>query len=74
MPLKLGSNWKSVGIGTDMRRWAHGNPRVTNTLKFCILCKQRVSRSTLAFVKEMTILEAENERKLMIFSRAWESR
>lgn len=28
MPLKLGSNWKSVGIGTDMRRWAHGNSRI----------------------------------------------
>merc|ERR1712130_995891 len=28
MPLKLGSNWKSVGIGTDMRRWAHGNARI----------------------------------------------
>lgn len=26
--LKLGSNWKSCGIGIDMRRWAHGNPRI----------------------------------------------
>ena len=28
--LKLGSNWKSCGIGIDMRRFAHGNPRVRN--------------------------------------------
>jgi hypothetical protein len=28
MPLKLGSNWKSCGIGTEMRRWDHGNERV----------------------------------------------
>ena len=27
--LKLGSNWKSCGIGIDMRRWAHGNARVS---------------------------------------------
>jgi len=28
MPLKLGSNWKSCGIGTEMRRWDHGNGRI----------------------------------------------
>ena len=26
--LKLGSNWKSCGYHSDMRRFAHGNPRV----------------------------------------------
>ena len=34
MPLKLGSNWKSVGIGTDMRRLAPGNSRVTRLAWF----------------------------------------
>lgn len=28
MPLKLGSNWKSCGIGTEMRRWDHSNGRI----------------------------------------------
>eukprot|EP00091_Calanus_sinicus_P023525 TRINITY_DN7993_c0_g1_i1.p1 TRINITY_DN7993_c0_g1~~TRINITY_DN7993_c0_g1_i1.p1 ORF type:complete len:130 (+),score=46.81 TRINITY_DN7993_c0_g1_i1:138-527(+) len=26
--LKLGSNWKSCGVGADMRRFAHGNARI----------------------------------------------
>ena len=26
--LKLASNWKSCGVGADMRRWSHGNARV----------------------------------------------
>ena len=34
MPLKLGSNWKSVGIGTDMRRLAPGNSRVRRQVWF----------------------------------------
>ena len=33
--LKLGSNWKSCGIGIDMRRWAHGNARVRILLSHC---------------------------------------
>jgi len=26
--LKLASNWKSCGVGADMRRWSHGNARI----------------------------------------------
>merc|ERR1719318_1540079 len=26
--LKLGSNWKSCGVGAEMRRWDHGNGRI----------------------------------------------
>merc|ERR1711970_905037 len=33
MPLKLGSNWKSCGIGTEMRRWDNGNGRIN--FDFC---------------------------------------
>ena len=29
--LKLGSNWKACGYLYDMRRWSHGNSRVTTS-------------------------------------------
>ena len=34
--LKLGSNWKSCGVGADMRRFAHGNARVRNVFLFFV--------------------------------------
>ena len=35
--LKLASNWKSCGYHYDMRRWAHGNSRVTSIIIIVII-------------------------------------
>ena len=57
-----------MGIGTDMRRWAHGNSRVIMmgsshySLAFAFY-----DRSTLDSVKEMITLEEESGKRLMIF-------
>ena len=45
MPLKLGSNWKSAGIGTDMRRWAHGNSRVRGNVHVVIILISKMDES-----------------------------
>ena len=69
MPLKLGSNWKSVGIGTDMRRLAPGNSRVTRLVSLQHKCdKKKPSpyRSTSVSAKAMIILEEGKERRLTI--------
>lgn len=67
MPLKLGSNWKSVGIGTDMRRWAHGNARVTIDPHYISRSSLFYFRSTLGSAKVTTTLEEESVKKLMTF-------
>ena len=35
--LKLASNWKSCGYHYDMRRWAHGNSRVTSIIIIIVI-------------------------------------
>ena len=75
MPLKLGSNWKSCGIGTEMRRWDHGNGRVST--KKCTKCLKTMIykfRLDLDSAKEMIILVVEKEKSLMTSVKAWESK
>ena len=67
MPLKLGSNWKSVGIGTDMRRMAPGNSRVTILVGLEHKWhKIPHYRSTSVSAKAMIILEEGKERSWTI--------
>ena len=49
MPLKLGSNWKSVGIGEEMRRWAHGNSRVST--------RQYLKKQNNIFLDQFRVLQ-----------------
>ena len=73
MPLKLGSNWKSVGIGTDMRRLAPGNSRVTRLAWFEHKWHKipHLYRSTSVSAKAMIILEEGKERSWTISWKAW---
>ena len=68
MPLKLGSNWKSVGIGTDMRRLAPGNSRVTILVGLEHKWHKipHLYRSTSVSAKAMIILEEGKERSWTI--------
>ena len=74
--LKLGSNWKACGYLYDMRRWSHGNSRVTTShlkthIMIC-LCKLKFSfslRLTLGSVRAMTTMEVSRGRRSTTSSR-----